>query len=108
MEMCYDGALMMPSSYAVMYEDEMTYVEGGGTFSIHISARAMNIILTVGVGTAVGIVTTLLTENPYVGILAGGIAAIVCDYIFNNVWFPSEVNVSLSGWWVPNHDFSYN
>ena len=30
MEMCYDGALVMPSNYAVMNEDEMTYVEGGG------------------------------------------------------------------------------
>ena len=30
MEMCYDGALVMPSSYAVMSEEEMTYVEGGG------------------------------------------------------------------------------
>lgn len=29
MEMCYDGALVMPSSYAVMSEEEMTYVEGG-------------------------------------------------------------------------------
>lgn len=29
MEMCYDGALVMPNSYAVMSEDEMTYVEGG-------------------------------------------------------------------------------
>ncbi|MDD6069930.1 MAG: hypothetical protein PUC12_03845 [Clostridiales bacterium] len=29
MEMCYDGALIMPSSYAVMSEEEMTYVEGG-------------------------------------------------------------------------------
>ena len=29
MEMCYDGALVMPSSYAVMDSDEMTYVEGG-------------------------------------------------------------------------------
>ena len=27
--MCYDGALVMPSSYAVMNEEEMTYVEGG-------------------------------------------------------------------------------
>ena len=27
--MCYDGTLVMPSSYAVMSEDEMTYVEGG-------------------------------------------------------------------------------
>lgn len=30
MEMCYDGALVMPSSYAVMSEDEMCYVDGGG------------------------------------------------------------------------------
>lgn len=29
MEMCYDGALVMPSNYAVMNEDEMMYVEGG-------------------------------------------------------------------------------
>ena len=29
MEMCYDGALVMPSSYAIMDSDEMTYVEGG-------------------------------------------------------------------------------
>ena len=30
MDMCYDGTLVMPSSYAVMEEDEMCYVEGGG------------------------------------------------------------------------------
>ena len=29
MEMCYDGALVMPSSYAMMEEEEMSYVEGG-------------------------------------------------------------------------------
>ena len=29
MELCYDGALVMPSSYAVMNEEEMSYVEGG-------------------------------------------------------------------------------
>ena len=28
MELCYEGALVMPSSYAVMNEEEMTYVEG--------------------------------------------------------------------------------
>ena len=32
MEMCYDGALVMPSSYAIMDNDEMTYVEGGQHF----------------------------------------------------------------------------
>lgn len=29
MDMCYDGALVLPSSYAVMNEEEMTYLEGG-------------------------------------------------------------------------------
>lgn len=29
MDMCYDGALVMPSSYAMMDEEEMSYVEGG-------------------------------------------------------------------------------
>ena len=32
MEMCYDGALVMPSSYAVMDEEEMMYVEGSWSF----------------------------------------------------------------------------
>ncbi len=35
MEMCYDGALVMPSSYAVMDTEEMTYVEGGGKITIN-------------------------------------------------------------------------
>ncbi len=29
MEMTYDGLLVMPSSYAVMSEEEMTYLDGG-------------------------------------------------------------------------------
>lgn len=29
MEMCYDGALVMPKSCAIINEDEMTYVDGG-------------------------------------------------------------------------------
>lgn len=33
MEMCYDGALVMPSNYVAMNEDEMTYVEGGFSYS---------------------------------------------------------------------------
>ncbi len=35
MDMCYDGALVMPSNYAVMSEEEMTYVEGGGSITIN-------------------------------------------------------------------------
>lgn len=31
MEMCYNEALVMPSNYVAMNENEMTYVDGGGT-----------------------------------------------------------------------------
>lgn len=34
MDMCYDGTLVMPSSYAVMDEEEMTYLEGGISLSM--------------------------------------------------------------------------
>lgn len=29
MDMCYDGTLVLPSSYAVMDEEEMCYLDGG-------------------------------------------------------------------------------
>ncbi len=42
MEMCYDGALVMPSNYVVMDEEEMTYVEGGsGALGAIVSAIAI-------------------------------------------------------------------
>lgn len=41
MEMTYDGMLVMPSSYAVMDEEEMTYVEGGGTKTYYNKASTL-------------------------------------------------------------------
>ena len=40
MEMYYDGALVMPKNYAVVNEEEMTYVEGGGTFYIAVGSNS--------------------------------------------------------------------
>jgi len=42
MEMCYEGALVMPSSYAVMNEEEMTYVEGGGDVALSMKKSYLN------------------------------------------------------------------
>lgn len=44
MEMCYDATLVMPSSYAVMEKEEMTYVEGG--WCIENKLWGYNIFLT--------------------------------------------------------------
>ena len=35
MEMCYDGALVLPNSFAVLDKEEMVYVEGGGSITIN-------------------------------------------------------------------------
>lgn len=40
MDMCCDVALMMPSSYVVMNEDEMTYVEGGLSYNWGMRSKA--------------------------------------------------------------------
>jgi len=53
MEMCYDGAIVLPSSYAVMNEDEMTYVEGGGV-------RAW---VLAGIGSTMGFLFGITVDN---------------------------------------------
>lgn len=46
MEMCYDGALVMPSSYVVMDEEEMTYLEGGKFYGVNLSAAQCGDVAT--------------------------------------------------------------
>lgn len=62
MEMCYDGALVMPSNYAIMDEEEMTYVEGGISCKKlgKIIDGAITIISFIcGVGSGIKLVKTL-------------------------------------------------
>lgn len=40
MEMCYDGTLVMPANYAVVSEDEMTYVDGGA--QVYLNSNHLN------------------------------------------------------------------
>ncbi len=39
MDMCYDGTLVLPSSYAVMEEEEMSYLEGGAVSTSYMTAK---------------------------------------------------------------------
>ena len=54
MEMCYAGALSMPSSYVVMNEEEMTYTEGGGTVSVTLKKSTMQAVIGTISGAATG------------------------------------------------------
>lgn len=52
MEMCYDGALVMPSRYAVMDSEEMIYVEGGIRVSTWILSTAIDVAVSLMFGGA--------------------------------------------------------
>lgn len=45
MEMCYDGTLVMPSSFAIMNEEEMTYTEGGARVTVGIQIKSNSFII---------------------------------------------------------------
>lgn len=45
MEMCYAGALSMPSSYAMLTEDEMTYIDGGIAIPNWLVGGAINLAI---------------------------------------------------------------
>ena len=47
MEMMYDGMLTMPSNYAVMADEEMTYVEGGVSLPVKRSYLNKNTCMSV-------------------------------------------------------------
>ena len=52
MEMCYDGALVMPSNYAMMDEEEMMYVEGGKWSGRQVLRNVCGIIAVFSLGYA--------------------------------------------------------
>lgn len=76
MDMCYNGALVMPSSYAVMDEEEMTYTDGGTFLSKSkcrdiICGLGMNPSTFVAVALTVALATKLVNKiTRYCGALA--------------------------------------
>ena len=59
MDMCYDGALVLPSSYAVMDEEEMTYLEGGKEIANLSKKQCINGLCAIGLSPQVAIAGAL-------------------------------------------------
>lgn len=89
MDICYDGALVMPSSYAMMEEKEMSYVEGGVSVSLYSRSRDFNIYkvhyssnecstIAFIYGVIAGVSGIIGALTGPIGALAGGITAGCC------------------------------
>ena len=70
MEMCYDGTLVMPSNYAVMDEDDMMYVDGGGTLTITLKKSTIQAAIGAIAGIASGIAITAALDSVGIRIAA--------------------------------------
>jgi hypothetical protein len=71
MEMMYNGTLVMPNNYAVVNEEEMTYVEGGGTFYIQIGKKSP-IITALGVAANIKTRAAVLAKLEAMGVAIAG------------------------------------
>lgn len=80
MEMCYGGALVMPSNYAVMNEEEMMYLDGDGIFRVYGSAKAAR---TIARGT-VALISGLIGSSSS-NILAAGLSATLGVFVFDAI-----------------------
>ncbi|RDY33213.1 hypothetical protein [Lachnotalea glycerini] len=81
MEMTYDGALVMPSGCAMMNEEEMTYVEGGGTITVTASKETVKAIAEGSVSVTALAISGLLG----VGVLASLISTKVAPIIYKHI-----------------------
>ena len=88
MEMYYEGALVMPSSYSVMDDEEMTYVEGGGTVKFIASTKTMKIIANATattLGTAIGGMFSAASGQWWTVAFAASVSGALCAAITNCV-----------------------
>lgn len=122
MELCYDGALVMPSNYAMMNEDEMTYVDGGGRIYFHMSKSTLvNIVSSAfgymgkaqggALGAVIG-VAAATAIGPYAGAVVGAIAGLVLADLLG--WacggisaalinkYGSDISLEANRWFLPN------
>ena len=103
MEMCYDGALVMPNNYVAISEEEMTYIDGGltnGQKAIVVAACAVGAVaicaaVTAGeiwvaakiLGWSMSVIVEEIGAAAFVGLLTanlgiGGTAAWAITYFF--------------------------
>ncbi len=101
MEMCYDGALVMPSSYAVMTEDEMTYVDGGISWetAAKVGKAIVSVCGTVGVvlnalnaAIKFGSTVTGMSESAFVKTVASKASAAVTRIV---AWITKYADIIL-------------
>ena len=78
----------MPSNYALMSEDEMTYVEGGATYKLSLTARQCGDMAAAGAAAAAQFLNFIPSVGNVLAISIGAVAGIYSAYF----WMASNHN----------------
>ncbi|MBA4688318.1 MAG: hypothetical protein H2184_14265 [Candidatus Galacturonibacter soehngenii] len=109
MEMTYDGTMVMPSGCTLMNEEEMTYLEGGGTIKVIASKETVKKICLDGVALISTAISAAFTGPVLAKLVAGKLASIVFNYIMDACGVKyTAINTSWTGDWLPKATLNLN
>lgn len=99
----------MPSSYAVMSEEEMTYTEAGGKLRVKASASTVRSICRYGVGLVGGAIGMAFGGPVLAQVISGCLASLIYDFIIDTCGVKYKaINKSWTKSWLPNATFNLN
>lgn len=109
MEMTYDGALVMPSNFTLMNEEEMTYLEGGGTFTLKMNKAAVKYIAQVAGTVAIASVTAAMGATGIGAIVTNALGNLIYSYMLDTLCTGIKaVNKSWTAAWISTATFVWN
>ena len=104
MEMCYNGELVMPSNFVAINENEMEYVEGGGTLTITLKRDFLRDMLTASCSAIGVVVGTIIAGGSSAGMAAvvGGAVGGALGWIIGGTLSRKYINKDITfSVWVP-------
>lgn len=107
MEMTYDGALVLPRNYVTMDEEEMTYVEGGGTLTVKASSSTVRTICRGGVALVGAAIGEAFGGPLLAKLVSAGLTTLIYDFLVDmcGCTYPS-INKSWTKSWLPTRTFN--
>ena len=109
MDMCYDGTLVLPSSYAVMDEEEMIYLEGGGTVRVIASKSTVRTICRAGVALLSSLIAEAFGGPILARLISGALSTLVFDFILDRCGYKYKaIDAKFTRSIFPNVTFNVN
>lgn len=103
------AALKMPSNYVVMDVDEMTYTEGGGTFTLKMNKEAVKYIAQATGVVSIGAVTAAMGVTGIGAVVSNAVGNLVYQYMLDVLCKDiKDINKSWTAPWLPDQTFEWN